>query len=240
MTRFSKRRFLAFPKEKQHKKCAEMLRASLSQPDILAHYNEIQGWLGGTPIESLNPQPLFDRYHEHLKKGNVSLTEHNFLPEVRTRDHLTPLASPLSVSVYLDNIRSAHNIGSILRTVEAFQLGTVYFSPQTPFATHPQVIKTSMGCASAIPCQVTETLDTLPKPLIALETSPRAQSIHDFSFPEVFTIAIGNEEYGCSDQVLRQADFLLEIPLYGRKNSLNVANAFACATAVLSHQLRFR
>lgn len=69
-----------------------------------------------------------------------------------------------------------------------------------------------------------------------METAAEAIPITDFEFPETFTLVIGNEEYGCSDAILAQADYVIKIPLRGRKNSLNVANAFAIAAAEISRQ----
>ena len=52
------------------------------------------------------------------------------------------------------------------------------------------------------------------------------------------TFPLGNEEYGCSKETLAMADYLLTIPLYGRKNSLNVSNAFAIAAQEICRQKR--
>ena len=164
------------------------------------------------------------------------LNEYDLLPRVKSRDREKPLGPSLPVSVYLDNIRSAHNIGSILRTVEAFGLGEIFFSPATPFVDHPQVKKTSMGAYHYVKCKKMDQINALPRPLIVLETCEHALPIHDFAFPEAFTLAIGNEEYGCSRDLLLHADVILEIPLRGRKNSLNVANAFAIAAAEIVKQ----
>ena len=240
MIRFTQRRFITFPKERQHKKCATILRALHNNDDqeLWDHYNEIQSWMHEPVLSSNDHQTISDRYHQHLNLGKVYLNEHSLLPRIRKGDHESPLAPILPVTIYLDHIRSAHNVGSILRTVEAFNLGSVYFSLDTPFADHPQVDKTSMGCSKLVSCTTCQSLDNLPKPLIALETSPDALPIHDFIFPEECCIAIGNEEYGLSKDVLEKADAMVEIPLTGRKNSLNVANAFAIAAATISNQFR--
>jgi tRNA G18 (ribose-2'-O)-methylase SpoU len=240
MSPFTRRKFLTFSHEMQHKKCAALIRKLYEHPDknLWDHYNEIQGWMNRSVLLSDFPEVMSHRYHEHLNEAKVSLKEHSLLPRIRQGDAVMPLAKRLEASVYLDQIRSAHNVGSILRTVEAFQLGDVYFSPNTPFADHPQVQKTAMGCSQTVLCHGQSTLKELPRPLIALETSPDATPLHQFQFPDSFCLAIGNEEFGLSQNTLEQADILLEIPLYGRKNSLNVANAFAIAAAVLSNQLR--
>ena len=67
------------------------------------------------------PQEVSDRFHFHLKEAGVSLQEHRFLPTVEKGDKDSP-AQALPVGIYLEKIRSAHNVGSILRTAEAFAL----------------------------------------------------------------------------------------------------------------------
>jgi len=141
----------------------------------------------------------------------------------------------LNDTIFLDNIRSAHNVGSIIRTTEAFSLGKLIFGGITPLPTHKQVQDTAMGTADWVEWKQGH-VDEGPRPLIALETANDAIPIHEFSFPAECTIALGNEEYGCSDEILQKADAILQIPLYGRKNSLNVANAYAC----VAHQIRMQ
>ncbi|MCE2983540.1 MAG: TrmH family RNA methyltransferase, partial [Parachlamydia sp.] len=90
-----------------------------------------------------------------------------------------------------------------------------------------------VSCFKEIP------LSQLKKPIIALETATGAHNLYDFSFPSSFTLVVGNEEYGCSDETLHLADEWVEIPLRGRKNSLNVANAFAIAAGEIARQKKF-
>jgi tRNA G18 (ribose-2'-O)-methylase SpoU len=61
--------------------------------------------------------------------------------------------------------------------------------------------------------------------------------LSDFIFPASFTLILGNEEYGISNESLKLADYIVEIPLFGAKNSLNVACAFAIAASQIRRQL---
>ena len=61
-------------------------------------------------------------------------------------------------------------------------------------------------------------------------------SIYDFTFPEKFTLILGNEEYGLSDEWLNQCDQIVTIPMWGFKNSLNVASAYAIAAYEIRKQ----
>lgn len=227
---WTEKKFLSLPLEQQHKKASELLRhihqGSEESKDV---YNQLCRWLSIPCIDTFSIKLMSDRFHFHLHQANICWQEHNLLI-VRSQDRIS-LAPPLSVSIYLDNLRSAFNVGNILRSVEAFRLGKVFFSSSTPFIDNPKVQKTSMGTFDKISCSKLKSLDQLPRPFIALETADFADSIHDFAFPETFTLLLGNEEYGLSDTILKEVDFFVQIPLVGSKNSLNVASAFAIAAA---------
>lgn len=227
---FSKRKFLSLPLEQQHKKCADLLRIAYEQNTPLAGYEELLVWMGLPAFSSTDLKLIADRYHWHLSLSNRSLKEHNLLPPLRKGDHEAK-APFLPIVIYLDNIRSAYNVGSILRTCEALRIGSVYFSEKTPFRDHEKVQHTAMGAASHVSCFQNVPLKDLPRPIIALDTSEAATPINEFLFPTVCTLVLGNEEYGISDESLALSDFLVEIPLFGIKNSLNVACAFAIAAS---------
>lgn len=163
------------------------------------------------------------RFHFHLGEAGLSLKEHNLLIETEDYPSKVPFGS---VHIFLDHIRSAHNVGSILRTTEALRLGPVSFSKDTPFIDNKKVKDSAMGTEMLVPCNHTSLLE-LPRPLIALETAPSAPSIYEFDFPSECTIVVGNEEFGISESNLALADHIVQIPLPGSKNSLNVAAAFA-------------
>lgn len=242
MYQFAEKKFLGLPERQQHKKCAELLRyiydVILSNQDakeFIAHYNELQNWMKLPVLTDCNPKLLANRYHEHLERANVHIRENQLLPHVTKRDR--PVGDPpLPIAIYLDKTRSAFNVGSIIRTAEAMAIGTLYFADSTPFVDNRQVQNTSMDAYRWIECKQKVPLSTLPKPIIALETSPDAIPLHQFIFPESFTLVLGNEEYGCSDETLSAADYLVQIPLNGKKNSLNVASAFAIAAAEIRRQ----
>lgn len=241
---FTKKKFLALPKLRQHRKCAELLRCvydkMIKQENVKTEwllYQQLLEWMNepGTTSDSISIEKIANEYHEHLQKAQLSKREHHFLPRVRTGDR-TQGETAWPIAIYLDHIRSAHNVGSIIRTVEALSLGTLYFSNQTPFITNKQVQDTAMGAIQWVNCYQNIELSSLPHPLIVMETSEEAVSLYEMIFPPSFTLVVGNEEYGCSDEILKSADYLVEIPLRGHKNSLNVANAFAMAAGEIHRQ----
>ncbi|MDF2549644.1 MAG: putative tRNA (Guanosine-2-O-)-methyltransferase [Chlamydiales bacterium] len=239
---FTKSKFQKIALESQHKKCSEHLRALYEallegRPEkeiYIAQYHLFAEWMGLSTL-SENLKEVADRFHFHLRQAKLGIKEHRLLPSIRQNDRHTS-ASPLPVAIYLDRLRSCHNVGSIIRTVEALSLGTIYASEHVPFIEHPGVQSTSMGCWQWVEGRQNIPLELLPRPLLVLETAEGASSISSYPFPETFTLVVGNEEDGCSQKALELADDFLEIPLVGRKNSLNVANAFAMAAYEIARQ----
>lgn len=229
---------------KQHKECALCLRTIYEKKlqniqDVrvfLSIYEKYTHWIGYTPIYPLTDyQGISQQYHLHLRAADMQLKEHNLLPSVQKKD--TKAKKDFSpIVIYLDNIRSAYNVGSIVRSTEALRIGSIYFGGNTPNMEHPKVIKTSMETASITPYKVSGDISSLPHPIIALETIDKAIDLADFIFPKEFTLVLGNEEFGISDSLLEVADNFITIPLYGMKNSMNVACAYAIAAAEIRRQ----
>jgi tRNA G18 (ribose-2'-O)-methylase SpoU len=65
--------------------------------------------------------------------------------------------------------------------------------------------------------------------LVGLEQTTGSQSLHQYAFPRRVALVIGNERTGLSEDILELLDDVVEIPIYGRPHSLNVANATAMA-----------
>lgn len=232
----TKRKFLNLDVKQRHRKCAELLRRHYEeQLDDFTEYNTLLSWIKFNPYMPTDRKALIDRYHLHMQLAGLSLKEHHLLPSLRAGNHTPKLDFP-NIAIYLDHVRSPYNVGSILRTVEGLRIGKVYFSEKTPFLDHEKVQRTSIGAAEIVPCFQNVPLSELPRPLIALDTSDAAIPVAEFDFPESFTLILGNEEYGISPESLKQVDHIIEIPLFGAKNSINIGAAFAIAAA----QIRFR
>ena len=180
-----------------------------------------------------SPFKLEERFHYHLLRANMVIPEHAFLHTLRTKDR--EQGSPwLAIHTYLDGLRSCHNVGSIVRTIEAFRLGPLHLSSDMMPCDHPLIQKVSMGAWEDVSIDHGAPLSSLPHPWIALETVEGAPSWKNFTYPKTFTLFLGNEERGLS--LLNQCDHVVTIPLFGKKNSLNVANAFAILAAEVAAQ----
>lgn len=136
------------------------------------------------------------------------------------------------INLYLDDIRSPFNLGSIFRTAECFGVSNIYVSKDTTSPEHKRAIRTSMGCIDKLNWEIKD-LKNIQMPVFALELG--GTPINEFKFPESGTVIIGSEELGVSPEGLKIADSSLgrvSIPLSGEKSSLNVANA----TSILLHR----
>jgi tRNA G18 (ribose-2'-O)-methylase SpoU len=234
----TKRKLLRLGVRQAHKKCAELLRAIYldllqGRPPSFLDYETVLSWMNFDPFFSLDLKQIANRMHWHLGEAGVNVKEHNLLPRLRTGDRKAT-AEYLPIAIYLDRIRSAYNVGSILRTNEAFRLGSVHFSERTPFIDNEKVAKTAMGAIPYTTCVQHTPLEALPRPILVFDTSDDALSLNSFDFPTSCTLVFGNEEVGVSDELLAVANAVIEIPLLGIKNSLNVA----CAFAIVASKIR--
>jgi TrmH family RNA methyltransferase len=132
------------------------------------------------------------------------------------------------ITVYLEDLRSPFNVGSIFRTAEAFGVSRLVLSPRTPLPTHPRAERTARGAGRAVPWEVRELADLdSPGGIFALELGGR--DIGTFPFPPTGMVLVGSEELGLSPEALRLAEASLgrvSVPLAGAKRSLNVSVAF--------------
>ncbi len=228
--------FLHLSPKKKHQLAAETLRYTyLEKFPNWEKYQLLASWLDLQPLNVEDNDAICTRYHFHLQKSGATLKEHLFLPKV-TRCDAPSESTFLPISIVLENLRSAFNVGSILRTTEAFRLGQLLFTQQTPFIDNPKVLKTALGAEQYVTCLPCPDFSELPRPIIALETVENAPLIQDFQFPRSFTLLLGNEETGLSAHSLSQADIILKIPMFGYKNSLNVG----CAFAIVANQVRIQ
>ncbi len=126
--------------------------------------------------------------------------------------------------VYAEDIRTPFNVGSIFRTAESFGVEKVFLSENCVSPKNTKACRVAMGTIDYVSWQHT-TLENLPDmPIIALETG--GENINNFHFPKNGIAVVGNEELGISAEVLKRADSVVSIPMYGIKASINVSVAF--------------
>lgn len=149
-----------------------------------------------------------------------------------------------SQAVLLDNVRSAWNVGSILRSADGFGFVHAYLCGITPTADNGAVTKTSLGAEESVPWSYHKDAVSLVKGLreagwkiYALEEDARATEIRHAesatSEERRTLLIIGNEVTGVDPDLLDLCDQILYIPMRGEKRSFNVAIAFGIAAYAL-------
>ncbi len=141
----------------------------------------------------------------------------------------------------LHNIRSLHNVGSIFRTADAFGVKKIYLSGITPSPVdslgkpRQQFIKVSLGAEKSVLWEKVKTpnviIDKLKKEgykIFAVEQNKKSIPYYKAKLKKNSKVALimGNEVRGISKSILDKSDKILEIPMMGKKESLNVAIAF--------------
>lgn len=148
----------------------------------------------------------------------------------------------------LDNLRSCHNVGSIIRTADGFGWRRFIFLGTTPYPEiendqrlkhqilrqTKQIAKTSLGAEEKINGQYFKDTATFLKRvegsnLICLEQTAASKNLTDYRLKRNSYLVIGNEIEGISAQLIKKSAICLEIPMLGQKESFNVAVATGIA-----------
>jgi len=139
----------------------------------------------------------------------------------------------------LCNVRSALNVGSMFRTADAAGISKIYLTGYTPAPTDRfgrkvhEIHKTALGAENFVPWEHKTNTTALLKKLkadgyeiCAIEQSKKSLSLNRYKASGPTVLIVGNEVRGLQGTVLKRADKILEIPMMGKKESLNVSVAF--------------
>lgn len=148
------------------------------------------------------------------------------------------------------NVRSCHNVGSLLRTAEGLGVHRVLLTGYTPYPKcagdprlphlanriHNQIAKTALGAEET---QAWEHFDNIEAVIAmlkkegclvaAVEQAPGSRMLPTYDPPQNIALLVGREVEGVEPEVLALCDLVLEIPMFGKKESFNVAQAAAMA-----------
>ena len=138
--------------------------------------------------------------------------------------------------IILEDIRSAYNIGAIFRTADAAGVAKVFLVGYTPAPIdrfgrpQPEILKTSLGASGTMSWEQVATTKEIIERLqadgvcvAAVELASGSISLKDFAEPAQVAYIVGNEINGVSDEALGLADVIVELPMLGQKESLNVS-----------------
>ena len=134
--------------------------------------------------------------------------------------------------VILDDIRSLNNIGSVFRTGDAFLIERIYLCGITACPPHKDIHKTALGATDSVAWEYRENAVDLVKELqnegvvvAAIEQADQSTFLQDVSIDrnKRYALVLGNEVKGVNQEIVSQADLVVEIPQLGTKHSLNVS-----------------
>ena len=215
-------------------------------------YNQILSWIEMEAFKNpesnairLWVEAVSNRIHFHRSCTGKPVRDYDLLKKVQTKDsNFLCDKTDINCHIALDGLRSVFNTGSIFRTCEASGFNSIILG-NTPGKEHHGVQKTAMGADKWVDQEKTDNLaqvliDKKEKgfQIIGIETVDDSIPYHDMEWQKSSILVFGNEEYGISSHVMAVCDQFVNIPMFGRKNSLNVANAVAVISFHIAGYLR--
>lgn len=155
----------------------------------------------------------------NIELGRVSVQEYKELPDS-------------GLVLVLDNIRSAHNVGSAFRTADSFKVDKVYLCGICAVPPSAEIHKSALGAEDSVAWEhVDDTMEVVRRLkeegyLVASAEQTISSVMLDEFKPEKgkkYAVVFGNEVSGVRQDVVDESDLVLEIPQYGTKHSLNVS-----------------
>ena len=143
------------------------------------------------------------------------------------------------IIIVLDNIRSFSNIGSVFRTSDAFNVEKIYLCGITAAPPHREIQKTAIGATNSVKWEHTDsTLAIVQKlkldgyTICSLEQTKETLMLNEVGHlkESKFVLVFGNEVDGVDQGVVDFSDYVIEVPQFGTKHSLNVS---VCCGVVL-------
>ncbi len=143
------------------------------------------------------------------------------------------------VTVVLDSIRSLTNVGTFFRTCDAFNVDKIYLCGITAEPPHREIQKTALGATESMVWEYRESISDLivelkrdGKKICSIEQTVKTtllQDVEDLSDGH-YVLVFGNEVNGVDQGIINISDYIIEIPQFGTKHSLNVS---VCAGIVI-------
>lgn len=143
------------------------------------------------------------------------------------------------IIIILDDIRSLYNIGSFFRTADAFNIEKIYLCGITACPPHREIHKTALGATDSIEWEYRDSIEVLVEELknkcikiCTIEQTEETTLLQDVDklVGERFALIFGNEVDGVRQNMIDESDYIIEVPQFGTKHSLNVS---VCAGVVM-------
>lgn len=143
------------------------------------------------------------------------------------------------VVLVLDNIRSLNNVGTFFRTADAFNVERIILCGITAQPPHREIQKTALGATESVKWEYVESIMEAVKNLkennykiCSIEQAEDTIFLQNMRLQsnEKYAVIMGNEVDGVQQSIIDVSDYVIEIPQFGTKHSLNVS---VCAGVVL-------
>ncbi|MCL1919682.1 MAG: RNA methyltransferase [Kiritimatiellaeota bacterium] len=208
--------------------CKDWMAAQEAVPRLAALARQMtpgmsrcQFWCVLVPVE---------REVSRCKVTDIDILDHDLPPDAPAAAQVMP------VTVVLDCIRSAFNVGGIFRSAECFGVAEIILCGYTPLPTQTQVARVALGTERSVAWRHAEDIRQAIASLkaqgircYALETVANATDIGATAWQFPCALILGNERFGLDAETVAACDAIVRIPCFGRKNSLNVVSAFTVA-----------
>lgn len=190
----------------------------------------------GVPVFELSPRAFAEVSDTVTPQGVISV--------VRTSDaHVPP--SQVRFGLVLDGLRDPGNLGTLLRSADAFGADVVYCGSETVDPLAPKVVRASMGGIFRVPVQTGDTAALVeawrtawPNGQVALAAADATADCDEVDFRQPTLIVVGGEAFGASEVAVLQANVRVRIPMTGMADSLNAAIAGSVLLYEASRQRR--
>lgn len=155
----------------------------------------------------------------NIELGRVSAAEYKELPDS-------------GVVVVLDNIRSAHNVGSAFRTADSFKADKVWLCGICAVPPSADIHKSALGAEGSVEWEyASDTMEAIRRLkedgylIVSVEQTVKSVMLDKFrpKKGQKYALVFGNEVSGVGQNVVDASDFALEVPQFGTKHSLNVS-----------------
>lgn len=140
-------------------------------------------------------------------------------------------AKKTPITIVLDNVRSALNVGSVFRTADAFLIENIILCGITAQPPNKEIRKAALGATDSVQWEYTEnTIEAISQlitkgyHIVGIEQAEKSISLNKFELPQKpIAIIMGNEVNGVAQEVIDNCNQVIEIPQFGTKHSLNIS-----------------
>ena len=248
---YSENKFLSFNQVKQQKVLLEFIRKieqnwsdKNQRFQLLEEFSNCLSFVGikvNKDLSQITLREFLDFTVPLERLFGKEIKDDDFL--ILKQDGERKQSKQIPLYLVLDNLRSSFNVGSIFRTAECFGISELFLCGYTATPQNLKVQKTAMGTDKFVEWEqfpsTTQAIKIFKDKgikIYAVETTSNAKNISEIEFVKPCALILGNEALGISKEILKSVDEIVNIPVSGWKNSLNVGVTAAICCYEVSRQ----